>query len=204
MVRAKGPVRSAFLGLLPNVLDYSAIAHWALPVVHHPQFGKKRQDFVRDRRDASRQKGHPKPKKGFVKGHLIAPSIGGGMNINFVPQLRGTNAGEFPRLENLAQKNALENVKSLYFVRTELGFVRILSQATAYGFTVVEAKKQLLRLKKEVPLTLLVDNHDISSLPTWVKTAPQTTYGHLARLAEAHGATLATFDKGIKGAFLIP
>ena len=87
---------------------------------------------------------------------------------------------------------------------TELGFVRILSQATAYGFTVVEAKKQLLRLKKEVPLTLLVDNHDISSLPTWVKTAPQTTYGHLARLAEAHGATLATFDKGIKGAFLIP
>ena len=117
MVRAKGPVRSAFLGLLPNVLDYSAIAHWALPVVHHPQFGKKRQDFVRDRRDASRQKGHPKPKKGFVKGHLIAPSIGGGMNINFVPQLRGMNAGEFRKLENPAQKNALENVKSLCFVR---------------------------------------------------------------------------------------
>jgi predicted nucleic acid-binding protein len=87
---------------------------------------------------------------------------------------------------------------------TELGFVRILSQASAYGFAVVEAKKQLLRLKKEVPLTLLVDNHDIANLPTWVRLSPQTTDGHLARLAEAHGAALATFDKAIKGAFLIP
>jgi predicted nucleic acid-binding protein len=87
---------------------------------------------------------------------------------------------------------------------TELGFVRILSQASAYGFTVVEAKKQLLRLKKEVPLTLLMDNHDISKLPTWVKTSAQATDGHLARLAEAHDAALATFDKGIRGAFLIP
>jgi len=76
-------------------------------------------------RDMSRQGGHPrlmdksgkKPRKGFVKGHLIAHSIGGGMDINFVPQLGSMNRGEFRKIENLAQKNALENVKSFYFVR---------------------------------------------------------------------------------------
>jgi len=69
-------------------------------------------------RDYTRQKGRPKPKKGFVKGHLIAHSIGGGMDINFVPQLRSMNGGEFRKIENLAPKNALEIVKSFYFVRT--------------------------------------------------------------------------------------
>jgi hypothetical protein len=68
-------------------------------------------------RDNTRQKDHPKPKKDFVKGHLIAHSIGGGMDINFVPQLRSMNGGEFRKIENLAQRNALENMKSFYFVR---------------------------------------------------------------------------------------
>jgi hypothetical protein len=68
-------------------------------------------------RDYNRQNRHPRPQKGFVKGHLIAHSIGGGMDINFIPQLGSMNAGEFRKIENLAQKNALENVKSLYFVR---------------------------------------------------------------------------------------
>jgi hypothetical protein len=68
-------------------------------------------------RDYKRQRGFPKPKKGFVKGHLIAHCIGGGMDINFVPQLRSMNGGEFRKIENLAQKNALENIKSFYFVR---------------------------------------------------------------------------------------
>jgi hypothetical protein len=68
-------------------------------------------------RDYGRQKGYPKPKKGFVKGHLIAHSFGGGMDINFIPQLRGMNGGAFRKIENLAQKNALENLKSFYFVR---------------------------------------------------------------------------------------
>jgi hypothetical protein len=68
-------------------------------------------------RNYTRQKGYPRPQGRFVKGHLIAHSIGGGMDINFVPQLRSMNGGEFRKIENLAQKNALENVKSFYFVR---------------------------------------------------------------------------------------
>ena len=34
--------------------------------------------------------------------------------------------------------------------------------------------------------------------------ASRTTDAHLIRLAEAHGARLATLDTGIPGAFLVP
>ena len=89
---------------------------------------------------------------------------------------------------------------------TELGFVRVLSQAVAYGFSVADARGILLRLKrsKVLPFTFVPDAHDISHLPAWAKTAKQTTDGHLVRLAHAHGAVLATLDRKIPGAYLIP
>jgi uncharacterized protein len=89
---------------------------------------------------------------------------------------------------------------------TELGFVRVLAQAPAYGFTVVQARRLLLRLKKStiVSLTFLPDNHDISHLPAWVKTPKQTTDGHLLQLASANAAVLATLDEKIPGAYSIP
>lgn len=89
---------------------------------------------------------------------------------------------------------------------TELGFVRILAQVTAYGFTVTQARALLVRLKTgpHLNLTFIADDHDTSHLPPWVKTAKQTTDGHLAELARAHGAVLATLDKRVPGAFLIP
>jgi len=88
---------------------------------------------------------------------------------------------------------------------TELGFVRVLSQAPAYGLTVTQARALLLRLKKATvaPLTFIPDAHDISHLPAWVKTPRQTTDGHLAELAAASGAVLATLDTKIPGAHLI-
>jgi predicted nucleic acid-binding protein len=89
---------------------------------------------------------------------------------------------------------------------TELGFVRILAQAPQYGFTVAHARTLLLRLKRENTLkfTFIPDDHDVSHLPGWVKTAKQTTDGHLAQLAKANGAILATLDGRIPRAFLIP
>ncbi len=89
---------------------------------------------------------------------------------------------------------------------TELGFVRVLTQAPQYGFTVLQARDLLLRLKSANVLTFrfLPDDHDISRLPTWVKTAKQTTDGHLSQLARAKGAILATLDRRIPGALLIP
>ena len=89
---------------------------------------------------------------------------------------------------------------------TELGFVRILSQAPQYGLKTLEARDLLLRLKKESSLkfVFLPDGQDISHLPRWVNTAKQITDGHLSQLAKANGAMLATLDRKIPGAFLIP
>jgi uncharacterized protein len=89
---------------------------------------------------------------------------------------------------------------------TELGFVRVLAQAPQYGFTVAHAQTLLLRLKKENTLkfTFVPDDHDVSHLPGWVKTAKQITDGHLAQLGKANGAILATLDGRIPKAFLIP
>jgi predicted nucleic acid-binding protein len=87
---------------------------------------------------------------------------------------------------------------------TELGFVRILVQAPQYGFVVSQARDLLLRLKAASVLTFIPDDHDISHLPGWVKTAKQTTDGHLAQLAKAKGAILATLDSRIPRAFQIP
>lgn len=88
---------------------------------------------------------------------------------------------------------------------TELGFLRVLAQASAYGFTVPQARALLLRMKHTEPsrFTFLKDDHDVSHLPAWVKTPKQTTDGHLAKLASANGAVLATLDGKIPGAYLI-
>ena len=88
---------------------------------------------------------------------------------------------------------------------TELGFLRILSQAPLYGLTVAEAQALLLRLKKtDVSFSFITDDHDVSHLPRWVKTGKQVTDGHLLQLANSHGALLATLDERIPGAYLIP
>jgi predicted nucleic acid-binding protein len=89
---------------------------------------------------------------------------------------------------------------------TELGFVRVLVQAPAYNLTISQARTLLLRLKRSTtpPFRFIADNHDVSHLPGWVKTAKQTTGDHLAKLASDNGAILATLDSGIPGAYFIP
>lgn len=88
---------------------------------------------------------------------------------------------------------------------TELGFVRVLTQATQYGFTVAQVRGVLERLKKSEGLEFefIVDDHAATQLPAWVRSPKQVTDGHLVQLAKAHGALLATLDRGIPGAFLI-
>ena len=88
----------------------------------------------------------------------------------------------------------------------ELGFVRVLAQAPQYGFTVGQARNLLQRLKaaRAVNFTFIVDDQDIADLPGWVRTARQTTDGHLVQLAAARAAVLATLDREVPRAFLIP
>lgn len=89
---------------------------------------------------------------------------------------------------------------------TELGFVRVLAQVPAYGFTVAQARTLLLRLKRarNSRLTFIPDGHDVSHLPAWVGAPKQITDGHLSKLASANGAILATLDENIPGSYLIP
>lgn len=89
---------------------------------------------------------------------------------------------------------------------TELGFVRVISQTPAYGFSVAQARTLLLRLKRArgCPLSFISDANDVSQLPAWVKMPKQITDGHLAELASANGAILATLDESIAGSYVIP
>ena len=89
---------------------------------------------------------------------------------------------------------------------TEIGFVRVVANVPMYGLNVLQAKSLLLGMKANAaqPLTFLPDGNDISALPIWVKSPGQITDGHLMQLAKSNGAVLATLDKGIPGAFLIP
>ena len=89
---------------------------------------------------------------------------------------------------------------------TELGFLRVLSQAPQYCLTVSDARSLLLRLKAatSVEFSFIVDDQDISAIPDRVKTGNQITDGHLLQLAKAHGGVLATLDRKIPGAFLVP
>jgi len=89
---------------------------------------------------------------------------------------------------------------------TELGFVRVLAQAPQYNVSVEQARILLTRLKvkKTLKFTFVVDDQEVSKLPAWVKTAKQSTEGHLVQVAKAHGAVLATLDRRIPNALVIP
>jgi predicted nucleic acid-binding protein len=89
---------------------------------------------------------------------------------------------------------------------TELGFVRVLGQAQQYGSSVAQARELLLKVKISDGMRwiFIPDDHDISHLPRWVRTPKQTTDGHLAELARANQAVLATLDRRIPRALVIP
>jgi toxin-antitoxin system PIN domain toxin len=106
-------------------------------------------------------------------------------------------------VQNLARKG---NAHLLTCPITELGFIRILSQAGVYNRSVAEAKRFLERVKsgKIVRFSFQPDNIPASDLPGWVVRPNQITDGYLVNLAVKHGARLATLDEKIPGAFLIP
>ena len=89
---------------------------------------------------------------------------------------------------------------------TEIGFARVVASVPMYSLDVLQAKCLLLGMKsnRAQPLTFLPVSNDISALPAWVKAPLQITDGHLLQLARTNNAVLATLDKGIPGALLIP
>jgi predicted nucleic acid-binding protein len=89
---------------------------------------------------------------------------------------------------------------------SELGVVRILPQLPETEYSIKDAQHLLMQLKAalQLPSYFLSDDLDAQALPAWTKSSKQTTDGHLAALAKANGAALATLDQKIPGAFLIP
>jgi len=64
------------------------------------------------RRDASRMAGHPRSSdERYHRGHAIAHALGGGTDINLVPQLASVNVGSFRELE----REAVKAPGALYF-----------------------------------------------------------------------------------------
>jgi len=74
--------------------------------------------FAKHQRDKSRMAGHPlSAGSQFHRGHLMANSLGGGTDINLVPQLGKLNTGQFRILERHVLDLAKNNVQCFYFVR---------------------------------------------------------------------------------------
>jgi predicted nucleic acid-binding protein len=99
-----------------------------------------------------------------------------------------------------------EEVRFATCAITELGFLRILTQASSYNFTITQGKMLLSQMKrtKGLRFSFLPDEQGVEDLPLWVKAPKQITDGHLLELAKAHRAEMATLDERIPGALLIP
>lgn len=87
---------------------------------------------------------------------------------------------------------------------SELGFMRILTQLPEADISLATCRELLSTMKRERRMCLLEDSLSAVELPAWVQKPSQLTDGHFLELARSTGATLATLDKGIPGAFLIP
>ena len=89
---------------------------------------------------------------------------------------------------------------------TELGFLRVSLQIPGYFIDIVTAQTALSSMKRAHSVTheFVADNISGSELPIWAKTPRQITDGHLIQVAAATNAQLASLDRGIPGAFLIP
>ena len=88
---------------------------------------------------------------------------------------------------------------------TEMGFVRVATgKDTQLSPDVPSARRDLARLKKHWSIVLLNDSLGADYLPIWAHKPEHVTDGHLLALAKYHNAELATLDRGIRGAILLP
>lgn len=89
----------------------------------------------------------------------------------------------------------------------ELGFVRVSVQRTGGILPVADAAATLSGMLEALGKkhTFLPDDQaSATEWPAWCSAASRTTDAHLAALAQRHEFQLATLDKGIPNAFLIP
>ena len=88
---------------------------------------------------------------------------------------------------------------------TEIGFVLVSIQA-GFESNAPDAVETLRGLKQSsrIPFDLLPDTLGADRLPPYVSGYRQVTDGHLLELAHESSMQLATLDRGIPGAYIIP
>ena len=88
---------------------------------------------------------------------------------------------------------------------TELGFVRVAVQAGLQA-DVPSARKALAALKasSSIPFEMMSDALGADRLPGFAQTPLKLTDGHLLELARSNRTQLATLDRGIPGAVVLP
>ena len=88
----------------------------------------------------------------------------------------------------------------------ELGFVRVSVQRAAGTIATKEACSALQGMLASLgnAHSFIPDNQRGTQLPAWCTGAARTTDAYLLALANAHDAKLATLDKGIPDAFIVP
>lgn len=89
----------------------------------------------------------------------------------------------------------------------ELGFVRVSVHRAGGAVSVSEASATLASMLRTLGKRHFFVGDDRSAtagFPDWCEGASKTTDAHLLLFAEMHGLKLATLDKSIPGAFLIP
>jgi uncharacterized protein len=86
---------------------------------------------------------------------------------------------------------------------TELGFMRIASR-TGLAASVTSARTDLRNLRTGQNMDFIPDAISARNLPPWVRKSEQTTDGYLLALANSNRGYLATLDRSIPGAVLIP
>ena len=88
----------------------------------------------------------------------------------------------------------------------QLGFVRVSVQRSGGQVTLAQAGEVLSGMLQSLGAVhhFLADDRESLQWQAWCRDAAQTTDAHLLALAAANGAELATLDRGIPGACLIP
>lgn len=116
------------------------------------------------------------------------------------------HAAHEPTAKWIAEVRARKRARLLTSAIPELGFVRVSVRRTGGQVTVQAAARTLSAMLGTLGAShgFLPDDRRASDFPGWCRGAARTTDAHLLGLAEAHGARLATLDKGIPGALVVP
>jgi len=127
------------------------------------------------------------------------------LDVNTLVALAHQGHSEHPRVIRWFASLIGSPVELATCAITELGFVRVSIQA-GFEKDAPSAVDTLMGLKdsSKIPFKLLSDSLGADRLPSYVSGPKQITDGHLMELATGSSMRLATLDKGIPGAFLIP